>query len=140
MRPIGTEQAPLSISCSGHKLTMIIAPCSHLKYNRYPDQAGNRLANHISYTRPGHMLTCFYMIYKDTMVGGPQKSSTNRKSANLRTIFLDLWTFHKCGILRICDMQTIYFLRFADLRFADPIIFCIKLLQIRQYRIFSLQI
>ncbi len=41
------------------------------------------------------------------------------KSQKLQILYL--WTFRKCGTLRICDFRTIYFQQLADLRFADPI-------------------
>jgi hypothetical protein len=50
-----------------------------------------------------------------------------------------LRTFHKYGNLLICDLKT-NFLRFSDLRFADPIIFCqLKLLQICTNLIFLIK-
>jgi hypothetical protein len=59
----------------------------------------------------------------------------NCKFTDLK-FFLDLWSFCKCGSLRICDLWTIYSI-FCDLRtqllFAD-----LKLPQIRKYIIFSL--
>ncbi len=65
------------------------------------------------------------VINISNLVGGPEISSPNRKSANLRTsIVLDLRTFCKCGNLQICYLRTIKCLQFVDLRFADPNIFC----------------
>jgi hypothetical protein len=52
-------------------------------------------------------------------VGGPQISSANSKSANLQTYKI----CNICGpsaSVAICDLRTQYFLRFADMRFADP--------------------
>jgi hypothetical protein len=34
----------------------------------------------------------------------------------VQNLFLDLQTFRKWNNLRICDLSTIYFLRFTDLR------------------------
>jgi hypothetical protein len=45
-------------------------------------------------------------------VGGPQITSANRESANL----LDLRALRKCDSLRICDLRTLSFLRFAGLK------------------------
>ncbi len=54
-------------------------------------------------------------------VGGPQISSENDKSANLRIKqnFLDKQALQKCGNLRILDMQTKYFWQFTNLGFAN---------------------
>ncbi len=56
------------------------------------------------------------MIRKSFNIFDKGRRSANkfRKSQNL--IFLDMQTFRKCGNLRICDMRTIKFLRFTDLR------------------------
>ena len=43
---------------------------------------------------------------------------------------MDSWIFRNCGILRIYGLRSLSFLRFADLRFVDPIIFAdLKLTQ-----------
>ncbi len=70
-------------------------------------------------------------------------SSANCNSTNLQIFqfFYRLQTFRKCGNLRICDLQTIFFLRFANLRFGNPIICCgLKIFANQQYKIFPLQI
>jgi hypothetical protein len=51
-----------------------------------------------------HKIFCFRFF---SLINLPQVS---KKSANL----LHLWTFRMCGNLRICDLQTQYFMRFAD--------------------------
>ncbi len=51
---------------------------------------------------------------------GPQISSANRKSSKSRLNLLRFADLPR-SILRICDLRTIYFLRLADLRFADPL-------------------
>jgi hypothetical protein len=66
-----------------------------------------------SYTHEGLKGRCLLYIttsiLKAAKVGGPQISSANLKSVNLRTeIVLDLWTFRKCYNLRICDYSIIY--------------------------------
>ncbi len=51
----------------------------------------------------------------------------------------ELVRIRKCGHLRICDLRTKCFWQFADLRFADPVIFAyLKLPQIRKYIIYLL--
>jgi hypothetical protein len=65
------------------------------------------------------------------------RKSQIRKFADL-TIFIDLRIFSKCFSLRICDLRNTFFLRFADLQFANPIIFTdLKLPQINKYIIFQ---
>jgi hypothetical protein len=51
-------------------------------------------------------------------VGGPQKSSTNRKIHKLVDFgnYLDLRTFHKCDTLRICDLRTQHFFVICGLK------------------------
>ncbi len=66
-------------------------------------------------------------------MSGPQISSANRKSANFQTYFFRFADLpQKCGNLRIWDLRSIYFLRFANWRFAN-----LKLMQIRKYLILS---
>jgi hypothetical protein len=55
-------------------------------------------------------------VRKVPQIANPQFADLN--------LFLDLRTFRKYSHLRICDLRTMYFWQFADLRFVDPIIFC----------------
>ncbi len=62
-----------------------------------------------------------YLIFKRGRSANKFRKSLIRKIAEF---FINLRTVRKCGNYRICDLRIIYFLRFADLRFTDPINFC----------------
>ncbi len=52
-------------------------------------------------------------------VGGPQISSANSISVNLKTYKICNISGRSASVA-ICDLRTQYFLRFADMRFVDP--------------------